>query len=609
MKKDKFCSMILYSFISCCLYSTGSFISEWIFGYYSDYIGKYIIINILSFLFGIMQIVYFFLFSFILNLNSNDVSYLVWFIFAFFLGTCTTPLKNFIICYFLELYPNKDEIFSTNGFIQSSTAFTYLLNFIFFMVVKQIQWIFVLYFVLILIFLFIFKKYFRENPRFFSEVRNIFDEKLNNEYKKLAIMQILDLNKIQKPIQINNNTNRSENINLKSYDSVNFSRTKEDLIFNKDQIEKKIKLIKKEKAILNKRMNLRNSTWEKKKFNKCPYNFFNFLKKKDELDDSINNRVIKNTQINKKRGNITQNSINSKKKIIFNEKNYKKNYFKEDILLKSQNEFTKHTSNGYRRLGRLNKDINSNEFDNLTMDMLDFHYKNDLYVKKYILTYALVKLAFSLCFTSNDFYIQNKINDPNADTNYRQIDFILRIFFFSKLAHYIGGKIAFFVNSRTINMICLIIFGFIFIFIDVNLISAYTLKNLYYGEEETYFRTTTRSLLRYFCIVTISIVNSLFDISIVSYPPTLYRGRVMMKINLISNLVPPLTYVGVFLIDTWAIYIGILALIILLLYFTRLNDKNLEILESRDEAYETLIKNYINKRFAKINIVDKVDIK
>ncbi len=601
-KKDNFCEMIFYSFLSICFYSAGSLISEWIFGYYSDYIGRYVIISYLTKGFALLQVGYFFLFNYIEELNSLNESNYIWFFFSFLLGTCTIPLKNFIVCYFLELYPNKEDIYSKYGIIQSSTGLSYLSNFVFFTIVKKIKWIFVMNFILIIIFIFIFRKYFRENPRFFSEIRNYSYEKINIEYKKLAIMQILDLNQIHKPLQANNNDliNKLENlIHKKTEDN---TRTKEDMIFNKDEIEKKIKKLEKQRYLTNKRFNPKKGSFEKNDTsNNCLNSVFNLFKKKQEeypLDDI----VYKKPCINKRRGeNFSKNFFDEQKQNYTN--------FNKDILIKSNNYLlTKENNYGHRRLGKLTIDINKNDdINEPSMNLLDFQYNNDLYIKKYIYTYALVKLGFCVCFTSNDYFIHHVITNPNEEYDYRDAWFIFRVVLFSKLFQYLAGKLTFYINSRNIILVCLIIFGFILIYIDLDIIFSYNLDNIDYAEGNIKNNNTSKSFLRLIATVPITIINILFDISIVCYPPTFYRGRVMMKINLISNIVPLISFIGLFLIESWSFNIGIIALVILFLYFTRLNIKNLEILESRDEAYETIIKNYINKRISKIYIGDKDD--
>jgi len=585
-KKDKFCLMIFYCFVLVFIYNCGSFISELVFGYLSDYIGKYIIINILAVAFAVNQIIYFLLFYFVEKINSSDSSYIIWAMFSFSLGTCTTPLKSFIICFYLELFPNKDELFSANGLIQSATSFSFILNFLFFITVQQVEFLFIFYFIIAVAFIVIFIKYFRENPRFYSETRYIRDEMLNIELKKLAVMQIMDTKKIDNQVLDTMNTNTSEKINENKKRLTKHSESlatkninnKDDLIFKKDEIEKKIKAIRKVKSKNTKRMSLKKSALEdlKHQKRKCPCPTFNFSKKKNEDSDDFHNELVrKNTLFNKKRQIINERNPNSISK--------------------------------KRRHGRTSKDITSQDLDYLTKDMLKYNFDNDLYVKKYIFTYALVKLSFSLCYTSQILDVHNKISDPNSDYHYRSFGFLFNIFLFNMLAHILAGKFSFFINSRTLNIICLIVFGIIMIFIDMSLIFPSTLKNLFFGSELNYFNATSKPWMRIFSVITISIVNSLFEISVISYPPTLYRGKVMMKINLLANFSPFLTYIAIFLIDTWAVYIGILALIVLFLYFTRLNDYNLEILESRDEAYVTQIKMYFNKRFSKINNLDKVE--
>lgn len=610
-KKDKFCLMILNCFILCVIFNCGSFTSELVFGYLSDYIGKYIIINILSVVFAVNQIIYFFLFHHLEEINEKDYSNFIWGIFAFFLGASTTPLKNFIICFYLELFPSKDELFSANGLIQSATSFSFILNFLFFIKLKQIKYIFVFYFAIVLAFIFVFMKYFRENPRFYSETRNISNEMLNIELKKLAVMQIMDTRKIQNPLldTINNTNNEKLNfsegkktLNRKN-ESIGVKNSKEDLIFKKDEIEKKIKEINKINKKNTKKMNMKKGALEDLKTNKsrkCPCDFFSFFSNKknknDNSDDYKNELVRRNTFLNKSAKTIKASSV-ARQRVkaegyVFSRKS-----------LQSSNNNPKMS----RRHGRISKDISGQDMDTLTKDLISHSYDNDLYIKKYIFTYSLVKLSFSICYTSQYFYIHNKITDPNSDNEYRSFSFLFNIFVLTNLVHVLAGKFSFFINSRTLNIICLVIFGFIMIFVDSDLILITTQKNLYYGEERVFFKTNTSSWMRIFGVITISVVNSLFEISVISYPPTLYRGKVMMKINLLANFSAFVSFIAIFLIDTWAIYIGILALIVLFLYFTRLNDYNLEILESKDEAYIAQIKMYINKRFSKINIVDKVD--
>lgn len=604
-KKDKFCLLIFYCFLNLLIYNCGSFMSELVFGYLSDYIGKYIIINILAVTFAINQIIYFCLFNFLEEINSGNNSNLIWGIFAFFLGTCTTPLKSFITCFYLELFPNKEELFSANGLIQSATSFSFIWNFIFLIKVKQIKYIFLFFFVIAVAFIVIFIKYFRENPRFYSENRNLFDEMLNIELKKLAIMQIMDTKKIQTPIL--ETVNQTEKINetkktlLKHNESITAKNSKDDLIFKKEEIEKKIRAIKKMKSKNTKRMNFKKDALHElnvAKKRKCPCPFLIFNSKRDEDSDDSQNEIVKrNTLLNRKRLSVSNRNFN----------NFNRDRFRAQVIPASRKSIQNKDSKILRRHGLTSKDISGQDFDTLTKDLISYNYENDLYIKKYIFTYALVKLSFAICYTSQYFYVHNKITDPNSDGEYRKFSFLFYIFFFTKLAHILAGKFSFFINSRTLIIICLIIYGFIMIFVDLSLIYTSTQKIYYFGQEKTFYQTTTRSWMRIFAAITIAVVNSLFEISIISYPPTLYRGKVMMKINLLANIAPIMTYVAVFLIDTWAIYIGILALIILFLYFTRLNDLNLEILESRDEAYVTQIKMYINKRFSKINIVDKVD--
>jgi len=608
-KKDNFCDMIFYSFLILLFYSLGSFFSELIFGYLSDYIGKYIIIKFLTIEFAIIQIIYYILFEFIQTLNGLSKSYFIWGLFAFFLGTCTTPLKTFVTCFFLELYPNKEDLFFANGIIQSASCFSYIINFVGFIKIGQIKFLFLFYFLSAIFFYFIFNQHFRENPRFYSEIRYMFDEKLNKELKKLAVMQIIDDNKIQNsnsfPIETIK-TMENQRTFSKLNEGLNLTKNKEDLIFNKPEVERRIKIIKEENAKLYRKMNFKSDSIlisKNYRQKKCPF-FFNILKKNN--DDEFSNNLLKaNTLLNQNQNQYAKLSFN------FRKSENKQSFLSKNLNYKEinkRNSISNSNDNlSIRRYAKTSSYINSQDLDGMTKDMIKFHYENDLYVKKYIFTYALVKLCFCICYTSQNFYIHNKINDPNSDNEYRSIGFLFPLLLLTKTSFILGGKLSFYINSRTINMICLIVFGFILIFVDINIISSTLQKTFYFGDIPNYYKETTRSWLRLFGILTISIVYSLFEISIVSYPPTLYRGKVMMKINLISNIVPSITFIMVFLIDTWSMYIGILAIIILFLYFTRLNDYNMEILESRDEAYETLIKTYINKRFSKINIVDKID--
>lgn len=604
-KKDKFCLMIFNCFVIVLVYVCGSIISEFVFGYLSDYIGKYIIINILAISFALNQIIYFILFLNIEEINQKEYSYFIWTIISFFLGSCTTPLKTFITCFYLELFPHKDELFSANGLIHSATSFSYIINFLFFIKIQQIQYIFIFYFVISVPLIVIFMKYFRENPRFYSETRNLTDDSINIELKKLAVMQIINTTKIRNSNleTVNSTSDRLLNETKKTLNRNNDSiatrkNNKEDLIFKKDEIEKKIITLKKIKSKNTKRMSMKKYAIEDlrrdNKKRRCPCPTFNFVsRKKEESEDYQNELVRKNTNINKKRQIINSKNINL----------LKEQYFKTNILKSSKKQ-----SNNIkilRRHGRTSRDISSQDIDSFTKDLITYNYDNDLYIKKYIFTYSLVKLSFSLCYTSQLFFIHSEITNPNSDGYYRSFPFLFNIVFFTKLANILAGKFSFFINSRTLNMINLLVFGLIMIFVDMSLLHIDTQRNLYFGQKLKFFFATSNIWMRIISTMTISMINSLFEISVISYPPTLYRGKVMMKINLFANASPFITFIAIFMIDTWSIYIGIVALIVVFLYFTRLNDFNLEILESRDETYETQIKMYINKRFSKINIVDK----
>jgi len=495
--------------------------------------------------------------------------------------------------------------------IQSATSFSFILNFLFFIKVKQIKYIFVFFFLIAVAFIVIFMKFFSENPRFYAEARNMFDKMLNIERKKLAVMQIMDIEAVNK-INFYNREEPATNVNY-SKDQPNRqneslasrnsnSNSREDMIFKQALIEKKIKELK-VKSEKTRKLSIKKETAlkELKGINKqkrkyacpCPCNFFSSFSaanKKSESSDYQQNELVKrNTLLNKKRHTVQSSLLHP------------------NLQLERGGGNSNNNTKISRRHGRISSDISREEINSINKDLIESKYNEDLYIKKYIFTYALVKLSFSMCYISQYFYIHSKITDPNSDNKYRSFFFIFNIFIFSKLAHIFAGYFAFFVNSRTLNIICLIVFGFIMIFVDINITLYSKQRNYYYGQESTFFAATSSYFLRIMGVVMVSVVNSLFEVSVIAYPPTLYRGKVMMKINLLSNFSTLISFIAIFFIDTWAIYIGILALIALFLYFTRLNDCNLEILESNDEAYITQIKMYINKRFSKIENVDKLD--
>ena len=593
--------MIFICFIVVIFYCSGSFLSELIFGYLSDYLGKYVIINILAVVFAINQIIYFFLFQYVKELNNISNSYFIWSFFSFFLGTCTNPLKSFVTCFYLELFPNKDELFSANGLVQSASCLSFLLNFLFFIKIQQVKYMFVFFFVITVAFIIIFLKFYRENPRFYSETRYIFDEGLNTELKKLAVMQIMDTKKIQTNVMETVSKTESLNESKKTFSKHNetmaVKSSKDDLIFKKAEIERKIKTIKKEKSKNTKKMHFKKGLLQdenRPKKGKCPCPFFKINFKFDEDKENSQNEVVKRNTILNRNGLKLGNRAGI-------------NFTRDRVKAEGRKTLQSNNSKILRRHGRISKDISGKDINVLTKDLISYNFENDLYIKKYIFTYALLKLSFCICYESQIFLVHHRITDPVTSPEYRSFGFLFNLVFFTKFAYILAGKISFFMNSRTLNMICLLVFGFMMIVVDISLTYTSTQKNLYFGDENFFYKNTTKPWMRIFCVIAISVVYSLFEISIISYPPTLYRGKVMTKINLISNLTPIMTYLAAFLIDVFTIYIGILALIIFFLYFTRLNDLNLEILESSDEAYVTKIKTYINKRFSKINIVEKFE--
>ena len=79
----------------------------------------------------------------------------------------------------------------------------------------------------------------------------------------------------------------------------------------------------------------------------------------------------------------------------------------------------------------------------------------------------------------------------------------------------------------------------------------------------------------------------------------------MSQINSISSIAHVISYIGIHLIDLWSINEAVIAFIILVFYFTILNDENPQILESGDEIYLSFIKKYNKKNnLSKIELVD-----
>ena len=433
------------------------------------------------------------------------------------MGSCVNPLKNLIKSYFLEMWPEKEELFNINGILHSSFSFAFLLNYIFLTVFRQAAYFFMFNIVLITVFIYFFFRFFEENPRYFSEHRLKKEKQMNKELKKLAFLQILDI----------------ENLKTKMKE--------EAFIFDKQEINKNIENIKHSNKPFNKSISLNKSGAQGN--NKI--NFFS-----QNLNPELHNKIFK------------------------------------------------------RRFGDKTVEINLPSVND-TEDLIKDRFDSNQYIKKYIRSYMFVKLCIVVCFNSTNYYLMNNINNLNLNPVYRNEYFVFCLFSLSIIVQIFIGKVAFFVNSRTIIMLSLTVYIFLSIFIDTSMIYSSTQKNIYFGDQFVFIPKNSHHISRIIKSLLISVIYSLFEISVISFPPTLYRGLVMSQINSISSIAHVISYIGIHLIDLWSINEAVIAFIILVFYFTILNDENPQILESGDEIYLSFIKKYNKKNnLSKIELVD-----
>jgi hypothetical protein len=454
--KDKFCKLNENILYICIIYGISGFIFELIFGTLSDYIGKYQLILICSFIFLILQAFYFLTFfnlgdESILDANSHyytwgekgdkenvkNNSLIYWFILTFFSGMTILPLKNLIYNYFLELFPVKDKLFCINGIISSAGILSFLSNYIVLMLLEDAKWHYLIIFCLTSIFLILFMIYFRENPRFYSEMMFKGDKKLNLVRKKLACLQILDNEKSIKIFESN----------------------------------------EKLKQILNKI---------------------------------------------KKNGNNKQE--------------------------KSQRKF------------------------------ISKIYQSDFHSKKYLFNYILVRFCFSISLISSEIFLNNEINDYNSDSEYRSGSSLVLLLLINISSIIIFGISSFFVNPRHFILFLTLFFSLFILIAEIEKANLEIDQILNFGIMKDYFFYSSNIGMRIFINGSISTVNSLFNLSVVTYPPTLYRGYTTSIINSCVNFLPLFSMILIYLIETWGFNISIISFIGFILYLYQIHDTNMEIL-------------------------------
>lgn len=249
-------------------------------------------------------------------------------------------------------------------------------------------------------------------------------------------------------------------------------------------------------------------------------------------------------------------------------------------------------------------DYFSKKEKSIKRNLIEESYKTDSYIKKSLITYILVRICFSMSLGVFDLSLHNSITNEMTDPVYKDGFAIAFQIIINILFNTIFGFTSFFINPRYFIFCLITFFSLSLFFTEYNSFFFEINQIGYFGNSKDYFILTTNFTMRSILSACISTANSLFDVSVMSYPPTLYRGYVTSIINCSVNFVPIISGMLIYLTDIWGINISGIAFIGLILYLVQINDTNMEILETRDESYISKKKAHMNKRMSRINIVD-----